>query len=523
MKNTILELKKLAIATAEQIDLYYNSENKDDFLTDAYGEITPIVDLLLYQRYLIPKSMVAPIDLESEQNKGITESEMVIALAKHQWINVNQPRSTPVLQHVTDFGLCTVSERYFPKEQLHRLCPDFYEQDTYAHDHLTVQSAQRTYILQRDSVHIYGHYERYHREDDTLLWSDHHDQYLLADEAVHPVDDPDELYHQDEVYMCDGDAYTNEEAYYDGRIRDYHCTPEGQYFLKSDPKDILSKFTIGFEVEKSSVDGYNACGDPVETEDLFAGWETDSSCGVEGITNIYGLNNLEIFKDHVNESAYVDEETSHRCGGHINICDNSKTIQYWHLKSWCGLWWAMYRNRLRNDYSGGNKKVCPYASRGGQRYQAIREKGINGGKQLFELRLPNRVRTGDQLIRRFQLSQAWMRCVHAFAIEDWTYSTTKYTDVVKGVPNWAYDTNCEATQTHLKATANLMADVPQHIYKRMRFLIEESKEMLLESYDDQPLKLLTIIRLTYAFQVYIETEPYAPLSNSINSSINQYL
>ena len=68
-----------------------------------------------------------------------------------------------------------------------------------------------------------------------------------------------------------------------------------------------------------------------------------------------------------------------------------------------------------------------------------------------------------------------------------------------------------------------MADVPPHIYNRMRFLIEGSKEQLLESYADQPLVLLTVIRLTYAFQVFIETERYAPLPDSISSAINQYL
>jgi hypothetical protein len=322
--------------------------------------------------------------------------------------------------------------------------------------------------------------------------------------------------------MQNGVAYTDMDAALEGCIRDYHCTPAGNHFIKADPNDVLSKFTIGFEVEKSSVDGNNECGEQVDDQPLFAGWETDSSCGVEGITHVYSLNNLKDFSNHVYNSPYVDEETSSRCGGHINICDTTNTIKYWHIKSWCGLWWAMYRKRLRNDYSGGNKKVCPYESRGGQRYQAIREKTMSSN-QLFELRLPNRVRNGDQLIRRFKLSQTWMRCIHAYATEDWTYSTRKYTDVVKGVPDWAYDNNNEVTTSHLKATTTLLADVPPHIFNRMRFLIEESKEQLLESYADQPLGLLTVIRLTYAFQVYIETEPYTPLPYSINSAINQYL
>jgi len=517
---TTLELEKLTIATEEQLSAFYEGEEK--VLTDAYGIAAGINNLVIYRGYLIPKTMVSPaLDIDSFSLNAETFEEYI---SKYTWIETaNTNSSSNRLRHKTDFELCHVNLRYYPKEKLCALSEEYYDENSYAHVDETVMCAQGTYITQRDSIHVYGHYDPFHENDDNLTWSEHHDQYLLDEEVVYPMDDDCVPYHQDAVYMHNGTPYTSEEAAFKGCIRDYHCTPDGHHFLKDDPNDILSKFTIGFEVEKSSVDGYSGCGDPVDDEALFAGWETDSSCGVEGITNVYGLNNLDEFTDHVDSSSYVNEETSSRCGGHINICDNTNSIKYWHIKSWCGLWWAMYRKRLRNDYSGGNKKVCPYESRAGQRYQAIREKSICGGKQLFELRLPNRVRNGEQLIRRFKLSQTWMRCIHAFATEDWTYSTQKYTDVIKGVPDWAYDNNSETVTAHLKATTNLMADVPPHIYNRMRFLIEGSKEQLLESYADQPLGLLTVIRLTYAFQVFIETERYAPLPDSISSAINQYL
>ena len=519
--KTTLELEKLTIATEEQLSAFYEGEQK--VFTDAYRIATGRDNLIIYRGYLIPKTMVSPSLFNN--HFSLNEETFEEYTSKYTWINTAQVDTTlPRLRHKSDFDLCQIKLRYYPLEKLNKLCEDFYGENTYAHSSLTVQSATNGhYILECDSVSVVGHYDRFHEDDCNLTWSHHHDQYLLDDEVVYPEDDPDTAYHQDAVFMHNGIAYTDEEAALEGCIRDYHCTPDGHHYLKDDPNDILSKFTIGFEVEKSSINGYSGCGDPVDDEALFAGWETDSSCGVEGITNVYGLNNLDEFASHVNRSTYVDEETSSRCGGHINICDTTSSIKYWHIKSWCGLWWAMYRKRLRNDYSGGNKKVCPYESRGGQRYQAIREKSISGGKQLFELRLPNRVRNGEQLIRRFQLSQTWMRCVHAFATEDWTYSTQRYTDVVKGVPDWAYDNNSEAVTAHLKATTNLMAEVPPHIYNRMRFLIEGSKEQLLESYADQPLGLLTVIRLTYAFQVYIETERYAPLPDSITSAINQYL
>lgn len=518
--KTIQELDKLTIATEEQLSAFYVGENK--IITDAYGISTSVNNLVVYSGYLIPSTMVSPPLLNT--NYSLNAETFEEYTSKYTWINTAHADALqPRLRHKTDFNLCQQKLRYFPLEKLVELCSEFYDENSYAHISLTTVNISCRYILECNSVWVYGHCDQFHQDDENLVWSEHHDQYLLNEDVVYPIDDDCVAYHQDDVYMHNGNAYTNEEAAFEGCIRDYHCTPDGHHFLKDDPNDILSKFTIGFEVEKSSVNGHTECGDPVDDEALFAGWETDSSCGVEGITNVYGLNNLDEFTSHVKRSSYVDEETSSRCGGHINICDNTSSIKYWHIKSWCGLWWAMYRKRLRNDYSGANKKVCPYESRSGQRYQAIREKSISGGKQLFELRLPNRVRNGEQLIRRFQLSQTWMRCIHAFATEDWTYATTKYTDVVKGVPNWAYDNNSEAVTTHLIATKNIMADVPPHIYNRMRYLIEGSKEQLLESYADQPLGLLTVIRLTYAFQVFIETERYAPLPDSINSAINQYL
>lgn len=515
---TTTELEKLSIATEEQITSYYAGTDK--ILTDAYGIATAISNLVLYRGYLIPKTTVYLNNTRS----SLSSEEFIEATDIYTWINVsNYDDETPKLRHMTDFGFCTFKLRYYPKEKLRELSENFYDRNRLAHVAEVSVNAAGEYILSDHSVSVYGNYESYHKNDDALVWSDHHDQYLLEDDAVYPEDDPDTPYHRDDVYINNGVAYTNEEAAYEGCIRDYHCTPTGQHFIKDDPNDVLSKFTIGFEVEKSSVDGYSNCGDLVDDQPLFAGWETDSSCGVEGITHVYSLNNLKDFSNDVYNSPYVNEETSSRCGGHINICDTTNTIKYWHIKSWCGLWWAMYRKRLRNDYSGGNKKVCPYESRTGQRYQAIREKTISGNKQLFELRLPNRVRNDAQLIRRFKLSQTWIRCIHAFATEDWTYATKKYTDVIKGVPDWAYNKSHEVNTAHLKATANIIADVPPHIFNRMRFLIEESKEHLLESYADQPLGLLTVIHLTYAFQVFIETERYTSLPESINNSINQYL
>jgi hypothetical protein len=518
--TTKTKLEKLQFAPEKELRAYLDTPETLPIVTDAYGVRRESSEVRLYSGYFIPHNMISPKLDNSHQRLSQTLYEDYTNT--YEWIDVGYlTEEQSQIFHKSDIGFCSHLERYFPKTKLYALSESHYDEGKLAHRDYVDRDINGCYILNQDAVPVYGCYEKAHVDEDNLVWSDHHDMYLLRDDAVYPEDDPDTAYHEDSVFIHNDTYYTCQDAAYEGCIRDYHDTPNGEHYIKDDNKDVLSKFTIGFEVEKTEVDGYSNCGDPVDEQPLFVGWETDSSCGVEGITHVYGLNNLEKFEAHVHGSSYVNEPTSQRCGGHINICDNTSTIKYWHIKSWCGLWWAMYRKRLRNDYSGGNKKVCPYESRNG-RYQAIREKTMNG-KPLFELRLPNRVRNGDQLIRRFKLSQSWMRCVYAYATEDWTYSAKKYDDVVRGMPNWAYDNNNETTQAHLKATTNLMADVPTPIFNRMRYLIEESKEQLLESYGDSPLGLLAIIRLAYAFQVYIETEPYATLPESIQGAINQYL
>jgi len=517
---TTIELEKLTVATEAQLNKFYNTDNHDEantaIITDAYGFEKSVKDVICHGGYLLPKAKISPEVFSS--NYSITTENYADYKLKYEWIKLSGLR----IRHISDFKVCFSTGLMFPCDKLRKLDGLFYDEDTYAHKNYVSDSGYDDYILTQDAVDVVSRYEKYHSSDEDLIYSEHHDQYVHLNDVVYPDDDPDTPYHEDSCYCRDDIWYTSQDVAEEGCIREYHCTPAGNHYLKDDDTDILSKFTIGFEVEKTSVNDCTEQGEHVGDEPLFAGWETDSSCGVEGITHVYGLNNLDEFSNHVKYSSYTDEPTTSRCGGHINICDTTHTVKYWHIKSWCGLWWAMYRRRLRNDYSGGNKKVCPYESRGGQRYQAIREKSIGNGKLLFELRLPNRVRDGEQLIRRFKLSQTWMKCIYAFATEDWSYSTKKYADAVRGMPNWAYDDASKA-ERELTNIAEMMPHVPLTIYNRMRFLIEESKAELLESYENNEAGLMHVIQLTYAFQVYIENEPYKRLPDCISSPINQYL
>ena len=205
------------------------------------------------------------------------------------------------------------------------------------------------------------------------------------------------LHDRDEISCCDtcGEYYVIHEGeccvsssnnLY--AINEYHCSPS-PYFYRKEPLD----FCLGFEVEKNCVGGNNREGDPISRQPLFAGWETDSSCGVEGITNVYAIDQYELFAEHVDQSSYCNEPCNASCGGHVNMSGNGLTLEK--VRPYAGLFYALYRHRLNNDYSNRDKPM----KKTGERYAAIREKHHN----IVEFRLVSRVRNGEQLKWRFRL------------------------------------------------------------------------------------------------------------------------
>jgi hypothetical protein len=156
---------------------------------------------------------------------------------------------------------------------------------------------------------------------------------------------------------------------------------------------------IGFEVEKVTVAGLEDSGNEISTQPLFAGWETDSSCGVEGITHVYGLQkNFDTFKRHLTRSYYVDEETDESCGGHVNMSRKSG-LTLTEVRPYCGLLYSMYRERLIDEYAENNKRMVLHGAR--ESYSAVRAKSDT----LLEFRLVDVVENGNDLLWRFQLFQ----------------------------------------------------------------------------------------------------------------------
>jgi hypothetical protein len=175
-----------------------------------------------------------------------------------------------------------------------------------------------------------------------------------------------------------------------------------------------SKFTIGFEIEKNRFHRNAVMEYP-----LLAGFENDSSCGVEGVTNILPLVAPSIWRNKVfnmftQAEKIIDDRFSPSnsdCGGHTTIRVDGMTSEELikRIRKFSGLFYAMFRYRLKNHYCNLNLSIRTQeelrenrnvlAGGRGERYHSILQK--NGG--LIEFRLPSRITSVKQLRNRYEL------------------------------------------------------------------------------------------------------------------------
>jgi hypothetical protein len=160
-----------------------------------------------------------------------------------------------------------------------------------------------------------------------------------------------------------------------------------------------SGFAVGFEVEKNSVMGADSEGDRIAETNLFAYWETDASCGIEGVTHAYDPldpDTIESFKVDVNDAKdHINADSDSTCGGHINISSTAHSPRELMnaFREYAPLWYAVYRNRLTNSYCRNDKKI----EYGNDKYSPVITKSFG-----IEIRLPSRVLNCEQLTRRFE-------------------------------------------------------------------------------------------------------------------------
>ena len=168
------------------------------------------------------------------------------------------------------------------------------------------------------------------------------------------------------------------------------------------------RFTIGFEVEKNSFHR-----DAVKEYSLFSHFETDGSCGVEGVSNVLPLIGKSVWRNKIlnmfSEAKYVLEDefspSDINCGGHINLA--VKGMSGGHLadamRPFSGIIYALYRFRLKRSWCESNIFMdvdeCDWeGGRGSSKYQVCRIE-----HNRIEFRLPSRVRSVADLNLRYRL------------------------------------------------------------------------------------------------------------------------
>jgi hypothetical protein len=225
--------------------------------------------------------------------------------------------------------------------------------------------------------------------------------------------------------MTTGIQYQASGEHQRNRVQGYHRSPSPNHLgkgakstdiatLKSAEKRNLidvgngdhdSRFTIGFEIEKSSFHR-----GAVKEYALFSGFERDGSCGYEAITHILPLLpagewrnkvfNMMYEAKRIIEDSYSPSSTA--CGGHITLgvvgMDAEELMP--RLKKFSGVMYALFRKRLGNSYCRGNWAMNP---EGYGRYQVCLNK-----RGVVEFRLPNRVSSVKQLMRRYELCYAML-------------------------------------------------------------------------------------------------------------------
>lgn len=165
--------------------------------------------------------------------------------------------------------------------------------------------------------------------------------------------------------------------------------------------DAESKFGIGFEVEK------NRISRAAMTESaLWAGFERDSSCGYEAVTNILPLVPASTWRTKVfsmmHDGRKVIEDayspTDHRCGGHVSLSVDGMSGRdlFAAIKKNAGIIYALFPKRLNNYYCKNNTKLrfdVFYT-----RYVPIAQKD-----DMVEVRLVSRFQSVKQMMRRYEL------------------------------------------------------------------------------------------------------------------------
>jgi len=236
-------------------------------------------------------------------------------------------------------------------------------------------------------------------------------RWVNEEDAVY-CEDIDEYVHCDDSHWCEEDecSYWDEDninCTRDGHIKGYHSNKSPDNYNEGFVK---SPFSIGFEIEKKlfineDEDEARDRGDFVGEFDFFEGFETDSSCGVEGVSNIMPLSpprskhRKKVFDMIDAAQCIINSPSNKDCGGHITVSYKDTSLDGYELvnrmREHLSLMYALYRFRLARTYCAQNKSA---KKEDNTKYSPINVKG-----NRVEFRLPSQVKNTKQLKLRYDL------------------------------------------------------------------------------------------------------------------------
>ena len=272
-----------------------------------------------------------------------------------------------------------------------------YNKEHYDEDEIVIlNTGEPCYI--EDAIYVYD--EWYHESSCEIIISDISNTYVLTDECVtsycggrgtHEEFENSSSYHwivygiayecwlheEDCHYYVDIDDYAHIddcESDYDGNCyyheREFEQSSNhiNDYHKSLAPKNLSrdSQFKVGIEVEKNYFDGESCVGNYIGEYEVFKGFETDSSCGVEAITHILPLsesgseNEQYVFQMFEDAREIIDEEeVNEKCGGHMTVSVKGLTCEdiYNKVRPFVPILYATNVNRLNNEYCEGDLKM----------------------------------------------------------------------------------------------------------------------------------------------------------------------
>ena len=241
--------------------------------------------------------------------------------------------------------------------------------------------------------------------DHDLVFTEDTENWMYVDDAVWC--DYNECWYEDP----DNQRYNTSDSV--DHINEYHCSPQ--------PDNLTGESTIsfGYEIEKVyfNTDEHgraDECGDYVGEFEMFKGFETDSSCGVEAITHILPGDSYHIglVEGWIDDAAVIfNSPANERCGGHVTISAGgyNGTQLLTKLRPYMGLVYAMFSDRLSNDFCCRDMKLI-----GDVRHKY---RVMNVMDNRIEIRLPDAVLSAEE----FKLRHRLFVTIVEYALEDKGY------------------------------------------------------------------------------------------------------